>query len=455
VDFLTVDTSAHSTEISVAGEMTDGKNSASKPSIRDTLKASTIDGVFAAVFSNTTSGVLLTSFLLELGAQPIQIGLLAAIPLLANLLQPIGAYLSEQTLSRQRFCRWIYTPARLLWLLLVVGIVLFSHGKVEPQTLMLGTLAIALLSCGYGAVGSAPWLSWMAQIVPCRLRGRYFGFRNSAANLTNLISVPLLGLLIGHWGGGAVEGYGIALGIGIVAGMVSLGFQGLMADVNPQEGKQPQEKIADEGGETHGNGNFLWFLLYYGSWMFAVNLSAPFFNLYLLDNLHLNLSQVTLYSSLMAGANLLMLMLWGRLSDRVGNRPILLGAGLAMALIPLLWWWVSGSAWSIWLGIPMLHLLMGGTGAAIELCGHTMQMGVAPSQNQSTYFGVVAAIAGVSGALGTMTGGFLAEGTYGLLGLFALSAVARLVALLPLIWVQEDRSHSLRQMLRNILPVGS
>jgi MFS family permease len=454
VDVVTVDDSSKADEASVSGKMPDDKSFVAKPSVRDSLKASTLDGIFAAVFSNTTSGVLLTSFLLELGAQPFEIGLLAAIPLLANLLQPIGAHWSEQTHSRHWFCAWIYAPARSLWLLLIIGIFLLGQGKIEPQVLMWGTMAIALLSSGYGALGSAPWLSWMAQIVPCRLRGRYFGFRNSAANLTNLISIPLLGLGIGHWMGGAIEGYGIALGLGMVAGMVSLGFQGWMVDVDPQERRALQEKEEDTMGEASRNGNFLRFLLYYGTWMFAVNLSAPFFNLYLLDNLHLDLAQVTLYNSLMAAANLLMLMLWGRLADRVGNRPILLGVGMAMAWVPLLWWGVNGGEWSVWLGIPLLHLLMGGTGAAIDLCGNNVQMSVAPQQNQSTYFGVVAAIAGVSGAIGTMAGGFLAE-SVGLLGLFGLSTVVRLAALLPLIFVAEERSQSLRQMLRHVLPQES
>jgi hypothetical protein len=77
-------------------------------------------------------------------------------------------------------------------------------------------------------------------------------------------------------------------------------------------------------------------------------------------------------------------------------------------------------------------------------------MGVAPARSQAAYFAIAAAITGVTGAMGTAAGGFLAQSTStgGLPGLFALSAVLRLVALLPLVFVQEQRSQSLTKLWR-------
>jgi hypothetical protein len=54
------------------------------------------------------------------------------------------------------------------------------------------------------------------------------------------------------------------------------------------------------------------FILYFSLWTFAVKISAPFFNIYLLKNLSLDVSLVTIYSSLSSGANLLLLMFWGK-----------------------------------------------------------------------------------------------------------------------------------------------
>ncbi len=63
-----------------------------RQAIRTSLKASTIDAVFAGVFTITTTGILLSNFLVELDASPLAFGILSAIPMLVNLIQPLGAY---------------------------------------------------------------------------------------------------------------------------------------------------------------------------------------------------------------------------------------------------------------------------------------------------------------------------------------------------------------------------
>jgi MFS family permease len=431
----------------------------SKHVIRSSLRASTLDGIFAAVFSNIAGGVLLSNFLIELHASPVEVGMLASFPMLANLMQPLGAILGDRTSSRHHYCFWIYAPSRLIWLLLLVAIAFFSGSRISDHTLVFWTLAIVFATHVLGALGSAAWLSWLAALVPRRLRGRYFSIRNSAANLTCLIGVPLAGLIVSVYPQGSIVGYGIVLLIGIIAGLISLGFQWLMADVNPQEQSNPPTESEDpENAEPLNlpsassflnDANFLRFLIYFSVWMFAVNLSAPFFNLYMLDNLGLDVSWVTIYNSLTSGANLLMLMVWGKLADRLGNRFLLLTVGMLVAVTPIFWLGTGTDSLSIWLWLPLLHIVAGGTWAAIDLCNNNIQLSIAPVKNQATYFAIAAATAGVSGALGTTAGGLLAElANYGgLPGLFVLSTIVRLLALFPLIFVHEAGGRSIRQML--------
>ncbi|OUL22062.1 MFS transporter [Nostoc sp. 106C] len=427
-----------------------------KDGIRTSLRASTLDAVFATVFGVATGGILLSNFLLELGASPVVFGMLSSIPMLVNLIQPLGAYLSERSSSRFYYSVRTHGIARLLWLILGIGIIGSSWLGLTSGQLILLTLWVVLFSSLLGGLGTASWLSWLAMIVPRRLRGSYFGIRNSAASLTNLLCVPLAGLAVSHWYGGTLQGYGVVLLAGIVFGLISLGCQYFQVDMNPalQNSSLVKYQQSSEYADTEkdkiptppnefasiwSNCNFLRFLLYFGLWMLAVNISAPFFNFYMLDQLHLDVSYVTLYGSLQAGANMLLIVLWGKLADKIGNRRILMLIGILVALTPLLWMGVSANTWNIWLWLPLLHIFTGGTWAAIDLCNNNMQLGIAPVKNQSIYFAIASAVAGVSGALGTTIGSFIAQfgEQGGLLGLFALSSVCRLVAIVPLMFVKE------------------
>ncbi|MTJ06537.1 MFS transporter [Anabaena sp. UHCC 0204] len=429
-----------------------------KNAIRTSLRASTIDAIFASVFSLSTGGILLSNFLVELNATPVIFGMLSSIPMLVNFIQPVGAYISEQTTSRFKFSLLTFGTSRLLWLILVIGIFANNSSLINSQQLVVLTLSIVLFSHLLGGLGSASWLSWLALIVPRRLRGRYFGIRNSASNLTNLICVPLTGLVISHWYGGAIQGYGLVLFLGIICGLIGLGCQYFKVDINPQLQNQNRltfcenrtnvsDKIIDamctnEDSLTASiwqNSNFLIFLVYFSIWMLAVHLSAPFFNLYLLDTLDLDVTLVTIYGSLQTGANLSMLIMWGKLADKIGNRPILICIGVLVAITPLLWLGIGTDHLDLWLWLPLLHIFIGVTWAGIDLCTTNMYLGIAPVKNQSIYFAIAAAVAGVSGALGTTIGGFIAQtpGFGGLLGLFAISSICRLVGLIPLIFVKE------------------
>jgi MFS family permease len=432
-----------------------------KQEIRTSLKASTLDSVFSSIFGCVVHGVLLTNFLLQLGANSIEIGLLSSVPMLMNFLQPLGAYLADRHPSRRGFNLWTFGISRALWLILVPLILLFGP-ESDPHQLVVWTLIIVVVTHLLGALGCPSWLSWMSVLVPHRLRGRYFGIRNSAGNLTSLLSVPLMGMMVSAWGDDSMQGFAVVLLLAIIAGLLSLGCQFFMSDVNPlEEHQHPQ--ATSETPEKSGklafllkDTNFLMFLLYFGLWMFAINLSSPFFNLYLLQDLAVNVQWVTIYTSLSVGANLLMLMVWGKLADRVGNRAILLIVGIFVAITPLLWLGTGSNSISLWIWIPLIHLQAGSTWAAIDLCSNNIQMEIAPKRQPSTYFAVAAAVAGLAGALGTTAGGFLAQYSAlgGLAGLFALSAGLRLVALLPLLLVREPRHRPLMEVLQEMLPAA-
>ena len=427
-----------------------------KISVRTSLRASSIDGSLSTVFSNITGGVLLSSFLIDLGASPFEIGMVASLPMIANLLQPLGALLSNRSHSRHDYGIWTFLPSRLLWLILLICIILretnTDFSSNFSKELIYLTLALVIISNILAAMGSASWMSWLAALVPAKLRGRYYSVRSIVSNVTGLLCLPIASFIIANWQGGSISGYGLVLSIGILAGVVSLTCQHFMIDINPQK-YQPtgQGDYQTEHQQTNlfnnliapfQDRNLIIFLIYVALWGFAINLSTPFFNLYMLENLNVDITWVTLFNSLSSGANMLMLLVWGRLSDRLGNRPLLIFVGIAIAISPLFWLLtgISQVQEQLWLYLIIFHLFLGGTWAAIDLGSNNIQIGIAPMEHHATFFAIVAAIAGISSALGATLGGALAQYAHyeGIFGIFFLSTILRLVAIIPLVFVHEN-----------------
>jgi MFS family permease len=190
------------------------------------------------------------------------------------------------------------------------------------------------------------------------------------------------------------------------------------------------------------NSNFLIFLVYISSLMLAVSLSNPFFNLYLLDNLQLPVSLVAIYTSIQMGTTMTVLIFLGRLPDKIGSRPILIAIGVMVGFQPLLCLGIGNTSLDLWLWLPMLHIFLGLTIAASDLCINNLQLEITPVKNRSIYLAIVAAVAGFSGALGTTLGGFMAQFPQfgGLVGLFIVSSICRLGSIAPLLFLKEPQN---------------
>lgn len=239
--------------------------------------------------------------------------MLASLPMIANLLQPLGALLSNRSRSRHDYGIWTFLPSRLLWLILLIGIVFRSANPNASDQLVYLTLVLVIISNILAALGSASWMSWLAALVPPKLRGRYYSVRNIVSNIASLLCLPIASFVISNWQEGAIAGYGVVLSISILAGLASLCCQHFMIDINPQDyGIEDGQNIFANLFAPFKDRNLVIFLVYFGLWGFAVNLSTPFFNLYMLENLNVDITWVTLFSSLSSGANMLMLLVWGK-----------------------------------------------------------------------------------------------------------------------------------------------
>ncbi len=419
------------------------------------LRNSIYDGMFAHVFATLTGGAFLTGFALHLGMSEVLIGALAALPFLATLFQiPAATHLVRHG-RRRTLCLRTARAARVAWLpVLLLPLLPLSHAV--KSALVLGILA---LSYAFGSVSFVSWLSWTTDLVPDGLRGRFFGTRNMLCGAAGMLATVVLGHLLDVFrrGGtlGTNAGFAFTFGVAVAAGLVSLRFLARISEPAPVSSRP--SKV---GGLTIPlrDPNFRRYLLFALAWGFSVNLAGPFLNVYLLRDLGYSYGFVAALTALSAISDLVGMRLWGALSDRVKNKPVIRMAGVVAAALPLGWLALGPDS----LVLPLLlYAVGGGFWAGINLCSSNLLLRIAPGQSRPLYFSAYAVLGGIGSAAAPLLAGALLK-TAGndaplpLLGheilpiqaLFVASGVLRTLSLLLLRRVQEPEEASIGQVVR-------
>ena len=427
------------------------------PDVRRALWLSIWDGIFANLYANLTGGVFLVGYALALKASEIQIGLLAAFPLLANIVQPFSTYVIERAGRRRSLALLGGAFARLLWLVVIVGSLYLASRK----TLLYVSLWVVALSQAGTAVNNLAWMSWMADLVGEGIRGRYFGLRNAALGAAALLASLAGGYFLDVWKDGHPRGEMDALRVlfatGVVCGIISLLIQTRIYEPPLREGDNTL-RFRHRMLLPLRDRNFRRFLTFTVAWNFAVYFTAPFFAVYMLKTLRLSYTAVTTYAVLSSVADLASAQLWGHLSDRETNKPILTLTSFFAALIPYGWLFTTRESHYL---LVLLHLAGGLFWAGIRLCTGNLVLKISPPSCRSIYFSTFNAVAGLMAVIAPILGGFVLKYPPALLAefpsrpnpflfLFFVSATLRLASLLLLDKVSEPQERSVWQAVRVI-----
>lgn len=430
------------------------------PNVRQALRRSIWDGVFANLYANLTGGVFLVGYALALKASEVQIGLVASFPLLANVVQPFSTYLLERIGKRRPLALFGGAFARLIWL---VPICLPSF-FISRQSLLYWSMWVIALSQVGTAVNNLAWMSWMADLVREEMRGRYFGLRNAALGVAALMATMAGGYFLDLWKESHPRGEMDALRVlflsGVLCGVLSLFIQARIDEPPLHEGDDTLPFRQRLLLPFH-DGNFRRFLTFIAFWNFAVYFTAPFFAVYMLKSLKLSYTAVATYAVLSSVADLVSVQFWGRFSDRETNKPILLLSSFFAALIPYGWLFTNRSTSFL---LVLLHLQGGLFWAGIRLCTGNLVLKISPTTSRSIYFSVFNAVAGLTAVVAPILGGFALKHLPDLLRIYSLawspflvlffvSSTLRLASLPFLAKVAEPRERSVWQavqVIRNV-----
>jgi len=346
-------------------------------------------------------GAVITGWALHLGCGPLGVALLGALPFLAQLMQLPGAYLTSRFGARRMALITVALSRQAFLPLVVLPLLPIS---LEAKRAVL--VAVAAAHHGLGILCNNAWVTWMGALVPRRVRGRYFGRRTAISTLAGSLAVLTTGTFLD----GALHSDRTGQGLAALAlaacvlGALSTWIMSLKHD--PSGGARPSafqgarmlQPLRDRAARR---------LLAYGvTWNMALGFAAPFFSLYLLQDLKLGFTLVALQGATTALSRMLGAPLWGRLIDRVGARTVLSACTWGLTVSPVLWVLAGPERWwPIALDAVLGGVLLSGHG----LAAFALPLAVAPARERPFYHAAFAMAGGAAFALASASGGALVQ----------------------------------------------
>lgn len=474
--------------------------------LRQSLRRITIAWVFGVAWISCTSGDQVRAFSRMLGFNEFAFGLLGALPFVATLGQLYASLIIERTGWRKfPFILW-GTVHRLLWA--VVAIVPW----ILPPGWGAVAITLGLLSVSYflGAMATPGWITWMSDLIPRRIRGRYFARRLLWAQRVQIVVVVLLSLALDAATARDAPETLASQGrlmvvicavfvVGAVFGVVDILLFRRIREMVPHQPPPSQapslrhstlrELLVDPLTDKV----FRHYVCYGATITFTATFGGWYFWRYASEGLGFSkLGTNCLFMVIAPLAGNLAIRWWGALQDRWGRRPVLVIAtvGTCLSLVPWFftsrqlpnphaltsavnWLWSHLGGNGVLLGpdAPVSAYLLAAVGSVfggiswggVGLAQTGVTLHFADGHGRSKYVASSAVLISIGGALGGLLGGALVQSLAFLrahplvLGpfewnqwhaAFAVSLVVRLGSLGWLVNMPDPGAQPVRYMLR-------
>jgi MFS family permease len=369
--------------------------------LRRSLQLSVWEGIAAEVVGACSGAAVLTAWALHFHASPLLLGLIVSLSQLAQWLQFPAAWITSTFGARQTAIVAVGASRQVL---LPLSFLAFLPCSESTQSAVLLTVAItaALLS----VIGNNAWTVWMSELVPQRVRGRYFGGRTAICTAANAVGGLSSGLLLDLARSHGAERLALS-GLGLlacVAGAISTWL--MCRQAPPRRAHEPlrfrfaliRTPWRDPAARP--------LLVYQLGWNAAVGLAGSFFTVFMVTELHMGFALVALHTALTAAARVWVAPKWGRVIDEFGAKPVLVFCSFTISVLPLLWVNASPNMmWLVWCDPLLAGVLWGGHAQAI----FQLPLKLAPKRERPYYLAAFATAGGLSFAAATSAAGLLAS----------------------------------------------
>lgn len=413
-----------------------------------------ISGSMGALWWSVCLGSYFQLFARALGAGEVTIGLLATIPSLAHVTQIGSAYIVERLGRRKRYWLVVELMRRVVLALMPLLPFVFIDDFETARALMLVVLAASSI---LGAAGFAPWYSWMADIIPERERGRFWGRRSAIVNLGIVLLLPLFGRILDSFPEeGQFQGFAIVFGAAAFLGIVDLVVHSFIPEA-PMHKSAGEIRLWSMVTRPLKDANFRRFFFGWSLWSFASFITVPFYAVYYREHLEIDFVFLGLVNSIALFAAMAASWFWGSVADRLGSKPVFNLCAVFSVPLPLVFFFATpeNAHWLL-----SVQAVMGGVvGAGMNVGFTNLLMGLSPREGRSMFIAVFFSVTGLVTAAAPIIGGLIASSypefvTGGFTryhNLMAISMILYLLCLPIFLRIREVRAAPMGVLFGNIM----
>ncbi len=413
-----------------------------------------------AAFGTPVGGTFLIGFikLLQPGARAdLWIGVVSALPSLLGILQIPGAIWGRGFKSYKRYI----TPGGFLWRFLYVPFIFLPLLPLDPSVrLTILVLCIGLASASVLTIQPI-YSELLTEMIPENSRGWFFGRRNALVTAVGATVGILGGLLLDRYRKLDQEPLGLSVifGCGIAFAAISFVAYLRMGDLRrPNPIRQSLNKSLAAIGTPFADREFRRVLIFLAMFFVGQAFAGGLFSAYALESLKLSFTIIQMTGVMNAVGIVLAAAFWGFISDKYGNKPTLILAGLGIATNPIAWLLtIPGNDAR---NIPILlggHVIMGFFGAGVGICQFNLLLVSAKPEDRANYIGAGLALQSVCAGLAPMIGASLMtalrsnmDPTFAYKWVFFTTLLLRIVAMFFIVPVREAGSSKVGKTLRDL-----
>ena len=386
------------------------------------------EGGLYAIYDAFTA-IFLTAFALALGASSTAIGIIGSLPYIALILAELPGAKIIEFMSRKTLTVLVTAFSRLIWIGMAIIPFVF---KANPLAFV---VSFYLLSRFIGYLSDPAWTTLVADIVPAKRMGEFFGARYRIIGIASTISFVLGGIYLDIFPKGDFTGFSSLFTAGIIFGLI--GVYTISRIKEPAYADHKHHKLK-EFFTLKGELKTLTYLM--AVFNFAVFLASPLFAVYMLRELGMSYSFFAVASAIAIVAKIASYRYLGKLSDRLGDKPVAFISMLGTAIVPVIYIFTTRA--NIWLIVPA-QIISGIVWAGADITGLNLLLDFTERKKRAMQIAEYQILTTIPVIIASIAGGIIADNVVWLLSgipfVFAVSAALRALSSLAVLKLKEPR----------------